>query len=332
MKSHIFRFIMYALLLCIVVFLFNIFFPRSYNVPKLQKRAGTQFWNLLTGSKIAYTLVSAKGEKKPYAIIYLHGGPGGHVTDRDIEMLSPLSDDGYDVYLYDQIGSGQSDRLENINEYTVERHVKDLEEIITKTGLEKVILIGQSWGAILAVLFTANNPGKVEKIIFTSPGPVFPVRRELANLKAPDSFHLRNPVFTNAQGNEKANNIRTKAMKIFATVFGKRLATDKEADDFETYLNYEVNKSTVCDTSKLLQAKAGCGFYAEVMTFKSLIKVQDPRLKIRNSKIQVLVIKGQCDNQKWSFTNEYLELFPNHQLTIIPNAGHFISVEQRNFT
>ena len=39
-------------------------------------------------------------------------------------------------------------------------------------------------------------------------------------------------------------------------------------------------------------------------------------------------MKGQCDNQPWGFTNEYLELFKNHQLKIIPNAGHSISVEQ----
>ena len=39
-------------------------------------------------------------------------------------------------------------------------------------------------------------------------------------------------------------------------------------------------------------------------------------------------MKGECDNQKWGFTNEYKELFQNSELVIIPNAGHFISVEQ----
>jgi pimeloyl-ACP methyl ester carboxylesterase len=39
-------------------------------------------------------------------------------------------------------------------------------------------------------------------------------------------------------------------------------------------------------------------------------------------------MKGQCDNQKWGFTNEYLVLFRNHQFAFIPDAGHFISVEQ----
>ncbi len=118
MKRNILKFITYALLLCILIFLFNILLPKSYNVPQLQKRAGTQYWNLPTGSRIGYTLVSAKGKKKANSIIYLHGGPGGHVTDRDIEMLSPLALDGYDVYLYDQVGSGQSGRLRNINDYT----------------------------------------------------------------------------------------------------------------------------------------------------------------------------------------------------------------------
>ena len=143
-----------------------VFIPRSYDVPQLNKRKSTQYWDLQTGSKIAYTLVSAKGIKKPYPIIYLHGGPGGFISDRNIEMLAPLSEDGFDIYLYDQIGSGQSERLVNINEYTADRHKKDLEELIKKIGSEKVILIGQSWGAILATLFIADNPDKVDKVMF----------------------------------------------------------------------------------------------------------------------------------------------------------------------
>jgi proline iminopeptidase len=328
MKRKLFGAIKYTLLFCTVFFLFKIFYPRSYNVPQIQKRESTQFWELPTGSKIGYTLVLAKGQKKPCPIIYLHGGPGGHVSDRDIKILSPLSDDGYDLYLYDQIGSGQSARLENINEYTVERHVKDLEEIIKKTGSEKVIFIGQSWGAVLAVLFTAYNPDRVEKLILTSPGPIYPVHKELVNIKASDSLHLREPNYSNNQGNERANNLRTKAITFWATAFNKKLASDEEADNFSTYLSSEVDKSTVCDTAKILKAEAGGGFYASLMTFKSLGQLQDPRPKIKNLNIPILVMKAQCDNQKWGFTNEYLELFPKHNFSVIPNAGHFILIEQ----
>ncbi|MEP7141611.1 MAG: alpha/beta hydrolase [Ferruginibacter sp.] len=328
MKKRILAFLKYVLLLLLSFFLLKIFVPKNYSVPQLQKRAGTKFMDLQTGSRIGYTILTGKGNKKPFPVIYLHGGPGGKVTDATIELLSNLTDDGYDVFLYDQIGSGQSGKLKNIAGYTVARHLDDLQEIIKKTGKGKVILIGQSWGAVLAVLFTAQNPNEIEKIIFTSPGPIYPYRKELESVKAPDSFHLKSPVFTNAGGNNKAGNLRTRAMAFFAARFGIKLAPDKEADDFETYLNYEVDKSTLFDTSKILKMSSGGGFYARVITFESLLKVQDPRPKLNHLNIPVLVLKGQYDNQKWGFTNEYLELFKNHQLEIIPNAGHYISVEQ----
>ena len=320
--------ILLILLLCIIGgFFCVIFIPRKYNVPELQKRVVTQFWNLPTGSKIGYIFIQGKGIRKTSPIIFLNGGPGGYITDEGIQLKSKLSNLGYDIYMYDQIGSGQSERLSKITEYTAERHKKDLEEIIKRIGSQKVILIGQSWGAILAVLFAADNQNKIEKLIFTCPGPIYPVHQDLISVIPPDSLHLKTPIYSNAQGNFKANNFRTKAMSFFATNFAVKLATDKEADDFETYLDFEVNKSTVYDTSKIPKMSAGGGYYASVMTFNSLHTIQDPRPKLKNSEIPILVIKAQYDNQKWGFTKEYCEIFKNYKLLIIPNSGHAISIE-----
>ena len=305
-----------------------VFIPRSYDVPQMQKRKGTQYWDLQTGSKIAYTLVSDKGIKKPFPIIFLQGGPGGFISERNIKMLSPLSEDGFDIYLYDQIGSGQSERLSNINEYTADRHKKDLEEIIKKIGSEKVILIGQSWGAILATLYLADNPDKVDKVILTGAGPIQPMHEELLKRNAPDGLNLRLPPYSNIDANEQSRNIRVNAITFWAKTFGKKLASDKEVDDYQTYLNIKLNKAAVCDTSKALKAEGGGGFYAQVMTAHSFNKIQDIRPKLKGLLIPCLLMIGQCDNKPWGFLNEYLELFPNHQLKIIPEAGHSISVEQ----
>lgn len=328
MKRKMFKFISFTLLLLLVIYLLLVFIPRTYDVPQQKKRESTLYWDLSTGSRIGYTLVSATGLKKPYPVIFLQGGPGGPIYERNIKSLSPLSEEGYDVYLYDQVGCGYSDRLENINDYSAERHKKDLEEIVMKTGSEKVILIGQSWGAILAILFIADNPEKVDRVIFTGPGPIQPVHEEFANIKVPDSLHLTRPVFSNAMANEKAQNIRTRAMAFWAREFGVKIASDEEADNFQTYLTNETNKSTVCDTSKASKGEAGGGFYSQVMTIHSLTKIKDPRPKLKNSQIPILIMKGQCDNQRWGFTNEYLELFPDHEVTIMANAGHSIAVEQ----
>lgn len=311
-----------------MIFVFLLFIPRNYDVPQMQHRGSTKYWDFSSGSRIAYTLVSGKEPKKIYPIIYLHGGPGGPIYSSNITSLSLLSDDGYDVYLYNQIGGGHSGRLDNIDDYTADRHKSDLKEIVKIIGAEKIILIGQSWGAMLANLFIVENPEKVERMIFTGPGPILPINEELANIASPDSLNLKEPHYSNRQGNEKARNVRSMLTQKCAIMFGYKLASDKEADEFATYLNTELNKSTLSDTLKTVKAEGGAGFYAQIMTVKSFKDVKDQRLKIKKLNIPVLIMKGQYDNQKWGYTQEYLELYSNSKLVVIPNAGHAIAVEK----
>ena len=216
MRKNFFQLIKYALLLSLVAFMLAVFIPRSYDVPQMHERQGTQYWDLQTGSRIAYTLIPAKGPKKPFPIIYLQGGPGGFISNRNIEMLAPLSEDGYDIYLYDQIGSGLSDRLSNIKDYTADRHKIELEEIIQEIGATQVILIGQSWGASLAALFIADNPEKVERVVYTGPGSILPMREEIISANPPDSLNLRKPPYSNMEANDKSKNIRTVAVSLWA--------------------------------------------------------------------------------------------------------------------
>jgi proline iminopeptidase len=107
-----------------------------------------------------------------------------------------------------------------------------------------------------------------------------------------------------------------------------KLAPDKEMDDFASYLNFEMGKSTVCDTSNAGRIENGAGYYCMIKTVQSFSKVADPRKKLSQIHIPVLILKGQCDHIKWGFTYEYTLLFPDHQLVIVPDAGHGITVEQ----
>jgi len=225
---------------------------------------------------------------------------------------------------------GLSSRLANIRDYTPDRHKRDLEAIVQKIGAQKVILMGHSWGAILAVLYTADNPDRVDRLIVTGPGSIFPVRPGLAGERAPDSLHLKKPYYSNRQGNNEASNIRSEAMAFFATHFGLKIASDKEADDFAGYLTSLTERSTFADTSKigLVRPVPGAGYYCGLMTAFSQFRTPDPRPKLRNTAIPLLEMRGQYDNQPWGYAHEYLDLFPNHRLVIVPNAGHGISRDQ----
>ena len=117
-------------------------------------------------------------------------------------------------------------------------------------------------------------------------------------------------------------------MEFWAKTFGLKLASDREADEFATFLSGELNKSIVCDPDKAPAASGGGGYYVQVMTVQSFDQIQDPRPKLRLAPYPVLVLKGQCDNQKWGFTKEYVDVFPHSQLVVVPDAGHAILVEQ----
>ena len=97
-------------------------------------RKSTQYWELKTGSKIAYTHLKSETDSSKSTIVYLHGGPGGYIDNSSIEIYKEISKEGFDVYLYDQIGCGLSERLKNPVEYSFERHSQDLKEILEKTN------------------------------------------------------------------------------------------------------------------------------------------------------------------------------------------------------
>lgn len=315
-------------LLLIGVIAFVLFWPRQYEVPSQGVRSGTEYWQLPTGSKIAYTYLPAPENLKHYPIIYLHGGPGGFISDQQISFFRQLNEQGYSVYLYDQVGSGNSARLENIGEYTAMRHVADLDAIVGEIGAEKVILAGQSWGGILASLYAAEYPQKIDRMMLLCPGPLAPFNYKLAKEKAPDSLNLKSPHHTNREANDKMRTWRSTAMSYFASKFLKKIATDEEADAFQSHLNFELQKSTVADSTKLPPLTSGSGYYAQNMTMISIDHVKNPRKVIPNFSFPTLIIKGQYDNQPWGYTNEYIKLFPNSRFALIKNAGHATYLDQ----
>ena len=328
MKKKIVRSILISILLVIAYILLLVLVPRTYDVPDATVRVSTQYWDLPTGSRIGYTHLMAKREKQPYPIIYLHGGPGGPIFDRNIKLLSALTDDGFDVYLYDQVGCGWSSRLEDISEYTIDRHKEDLLAIIQMIGADQVILLGQSWGAVLATLFIADYADKVEKAIYTGPGPILPIHSNLEKIKAPDSLGLRAPSYTNKQGREKKYNIRAAVVEKLAQAFNWKLASDKEMDRFVAALNHEMSKSTLCDTSLISPMESGAGYYAMIKTVQSFSNLPDTRLKLKDCPTPLLILRGQCDGIKWGYCAEYASYFKNLKIEIIPGAGHAIAREQ----
>jgi proline iminopeptidase len=289
--------------------------------------AKIRYWDLPSGSNIAYFFFQGREPRKPVPIIYLHGGPGGFVTSKDTAVFSKLADDGYDVFLYDQVGGGKSARLKNIREYTVDRHVEDLEAIIDRIGAPKVIFIGHSWGASLAPLYLARHPDRVEKLIFSGPGGMIPKNFDFF-APLPDSVRLKNRESKRHSVSEYLEPVGLKRYEKICThaSFGRKIASDREADSLLDC--FMINKSKI-DSKRINLPpnqifEGGSGAYSHIRTGMFINKGKDRRNILSNIDIPVLILLGESDNIAWGGVADYLHVFKNIKLIIIPDSGHSV--------
>ncbi|MFK7926467.1 MAG: alpha/beta hydrolase [Bacteroidia bacterium] len=324
MIKTFFKAFKYLSLFGIFILSLLIFIPRKYDVPQFKPRVDVKYWELKSGSKIGYFFLQGVGQTDKPPIVYLHGGPGGIVHDNTINLLRPFTKQGFDIYLYDQIGSGHSSRLQEINEYTVERHQEDLEEILDIIDAEKVIFFAHSWGTMLAFEFFSEHQSKIDRMIFSGPGPILPINQQVRDLESPDSLNLIAPKYSNREANQNTYSLRSKFINYWANIFQSKLASDEEVDQFFTLLNGQLSQSTTCNGSTNINYTAGGGYFSHIMTLKSFSNVKNKRDKVGGNTIPLLILRGQCDNQKWAYTQEYMDLFSKSELHIIKSAGHKI--------
>ncbi|HEX6089394.1 MAG TPA: alpha/beta fold hydrolase [Gemmatimonadales bacterium] len=118
-------------------------------------------------------------------VVVLHGGPGAH-HDYLLPGFDALAA-GRTLIYYDQRGGGRSAVPRDVPVGWKE-HVADLEALRSLWQLERMPLVGYSWGALLALLYAIHHPERVERLVLVSPAPTW--REARARFEA--SFAERN--------------------------------------------------------------------------------------------------------------------------------------------
>src|SRR5947209_10356509 len=105
--------------------------------------------------RVWYRIVGGGADHEQIPLLTLHGGPGvGHDY---IENLAALASDTRRVILSDQLGCGRSDQPDDISLWRVERFVEEVATIRRALGLDKVHLLVQSWGGMLAIEYALTQ-------------------------------------------------------------------------------------------------------------------------------------------------------------------------------
>jgi proline iminopeptidase len=98
----------------------------------------------------------AYGESGARRLLVLHGGPGAHHDYLLPQMLELTRVGGtHELLFYDQRGGGKS-RGDSGDHVTWKSQVQDLGAVITEFGMSNPIIVGYSWGALLAMLYAGE--------------------------------------------------------------------------------------------------------------------------------------------------------------------------------
>lgn len=104
------------------------------------------------------------GEGDP--IIFIAGGPGGaHIGLRSFD---PLAENHHQLIYFDAFGRGKSDTAAVVSEYTLDRDIEDIEGLRKALKLDKISLLGHSYGGVVAQGYAVRYPQHVSHLILAN--------------------------------------------------------------------------------------------------------------------------------------------------------------------
>ncbi|WP_157252148.1 alpha/beta fold hydrolase [Nonomuraea typhae] len=261
--------------------------------PRVQ---GQREWELPTGSRLAYVKAAAKKPAgAPVIVLQGRGDLAG-----DAAFFGALAADGRDVYVYDPLGTGRSQRLADPQGYGLPRDVADLEAIRDELAAERVVLIGHGTGAQLAAAYLGAFPGRVERVVFSSPAPLRTAAAAFGFPGDPQPPWLGMDARMLAV--QTLLRVEPKAARAFAG--------DGELDarlDRQRRLTAAAHH---CPGAGAVPVVPGAGGYASLAA--------RPVATPAAGGVPVLLIKGSCDFQPWSSIRDY----PRGGLVYLQGAGH----------
>ena len=102
------------------------------------------------------------GKQGGQAALYLHGGPGGGIEDKNRGYFDPQT---YHSVLFEQRGSGRSRPFAGLENNTTQDLIEDIERLRRHAGAERWLVLGGSWGSTLALAYAEAHPERVSALV-----------------------------------------------------------------------------------------------------------------------------------------------------------------------
>ena len=265
------------------------------------------------GGEVWYRIVGA--DKPGVPLLVLHGGPG--VPHDYLEPLAALADQR-PVVFYDQLGCGNSDRPSDQSLWTIDRYVDELARVRAALNLNRVHILGQSWGTVLATeyMLTLRPEGVLS---LTMAGPVMSMKRWVADqhvwiLELPQEVqatireieargNFESPEYQSAVGAFYAQHVCR--LDPWPDYVQRALSPEKMGHDVYLFMN-------------------GPSEFTVTGTLKNFERVE----RLQEISTPTLFICGRYDEATPAATEYYHRNMPGSEFAVIENASHLSHVEQ----
>lgn len=288
----------------------SIVFPDSWTDGQYYTINGAKLWVVTVG----------KGEP----LILIPGGPGGsHLGMRSFDSLAVKGN--IRLIYFDAFGRGKSDTAKNVKEYTIARDIEDIEGLRKALNLEKVSLLGHSYGSIVAQGYALKYPKTTSHLI-------------IAN-----GFH------SNAMWQENDDNsnheIKTNYPEVWKELMAirKKGAISSSAEHQLIYGRVPYGFLYAYNPDKFVSRGKG-RYYPNRMNTKLYYQMVgldgdfivandigrfDFRAKLKTLKMPVLVIAGRYDRVAVPWMQvQYKKYCPQAQFVMFEKSGHNPQVEE----
>jgi proline iminopeptidase len=250
-------------------------------------------------------------------IIVLHGGP-----DFDHSYLVPDLDrlaTSYRLIYYDQRGRGRSAEHVRLEDVSLASDLADLDKVREYFHLDQVVLLGHSWGTVLALEYSLRHPDRVSHLILMNPAPASAadykqLRNDWLEHRAEDMEKRKAIAATDAYKNGDPEAVTA----YYRIHFKPAFARSEEYDRFMSRLSASFTSEGV------LKARA---IESRLMSETLSQPGYDLLPKLKDLRIPSLVITGDHEFIPVSTAEHIAGAIPNAHLVMLKNCGHFSYME-----
>lgn len=250
-------------------------------------------------------------------IIVLHGGPGlldqGYLQPQLLKLAK-----SHRVIFYDQRGSGKS-LSTPLDEQHINLHkfVEDLERLRASLQIQKCILLGHSWGGIVAMQYAIDYPNHLHALILLNP--------------APANYQGQKAAFIDEYG-VRTKDMQNEVQTLFSLEKLSKLNASQISDLYrKIFTAYVYDPKSVQDLTlnfNVASAQSGLKVMEEMSKTTWLKPEFDLFPKLKNLDVPTFILHGKQDLVPAWTAVEIKNAIPNAEIVIFDKCGHFPYIEQ----